>query len=49
MGTVNAYCDMTAGPSEWIGYIKNADYVVTDSFHATVFSIIYKKEIIQLC
>ena len=22
MGTVNAYCDMTAGPSEWIGYIK---------------------------
>ena len=45
MGTVNAYCDMTAGPSEWIGYIKNADYVVTDSFHATVFSIIYKKKL----
>jgi hypothetical protein len=32
------------GPSEFIWIIKNADYVCTDSFHATVFSIIYHKE-----
>lgn len=29
-----------AGPREWIGYIANAEMVITDSFHGTVFSII---------
>lgn len=29
-----------AGPREWIGYISNAEMVITDSFHGTVFSII---------
>lgn len=29
-----------AGPSEFIGLIKNATLVCTDSFHATVFSIL---------
>ena len=28
---------------EWIGYFLNAEYVVTDSFHATVFSIMFEK------
>ena len=31
------------GPEEWIGLVKNASYVITDSFHGTVFSIIYNK------
>ncbi|NLD91269.1 MAG: polysaccharide pyruvyl transferase family protein, partial [Fibrobacter sp.] len=31
------------GPSEFINLISNAEYVLTDSFHATVFSIIYSK------
>ena len=26
-------------PGEFVGYIKNADYVVTNSFHATAISI----------
>lgn len=30
-------------PQELLGRIKNAAYVVTDSFHATVFSIIFEK------
>ena len=30
-------------PSEFLHYIKNADVVVTNSFHATTFSIVYKK------
>lgn len=30
-------------PEEFLGYIKNADYVVTNSFHGTVFSVIFKK------
>ena len=29
---------------EWLGLFKGADMVITDSFHGTVFSIIYKKE-----
>lgn len=29
-----------AGPREWLGYIKKADMVLTNSFHGTVFSII---------
>ena len=34
----------TAGPLEFINYIKNAEYIVTTSFHATVFSIIFNKK-----
>lgn len=32
------------GPEEWLGYIKNAEYVVTNSFHGTVFSILFNKK-----
>lgn len=32
------------GPSEFLTYIKNADFVLTNSFHGTVFSIIYSKK-----
>lgn len=32
------------GPDEWLGYIKNAEYVVTNSFHGTAFSIIFGKK-----
>ena len=34
----------TFDPCEFLYMIKNAEYVVTDSFHATVFSIIFNKE-----
>ena len=32
------------GPAEFLNLIRNARYVVTNSFHGTVFSIIYEKE-----
>ncbi len=32
------------GPKEWINLIKNAEYVCTDSFHGTVFSILFNKQ-----
>ncbi len=32
------------GPHEWLGYIENADYVVTNSFHGICFSTIFEKE-----
>ncbi len=33
-----------AGPKDFVSLIKNAEYVFTDSFHATVFSIIFNRE-----
>lgn len=38
----NTECKL--GPEEFINAIKNARFVVTASFHAVVFSIIYNKE-----
>jgi hypothetical protein len=34
----------TLSPAEFLGYFKNASFVVTTSFHGTCFSIIYKKD-----
>lgn len=34
-----------AGIEEWIGYIKYADTVITNSFHGFCFSVIYKKDV----
>lgn len=36
------YCP---GPSQLLGYIANARYVLSTSFHGTVLSLIYKKQI----
>ena len=33
-----------AGPAEFIGWIKYASYVVTDSFHGTAFSVIFGRD-----
>ena len=32
------------GPDEFLGYFKKAKYVVTNSFHGMVFSVIFRKE-----
>lgn len=32
------------GPFEWVDYIKNAEYIFTDSYHCVLFSIIYNKQ-----
>lgn len=32
------------GPGEFIGYVSDADYVFTDSYHGMLFSIMYQKE-----
>lgn len=36
------------GPDEFLWYIKNAEYVVTNSFHGTVFSVLFKKKFITI-
>lgn len=32
------------GPAEWLGYIQHARHVVTNSFHAACFSIIFERD-----
>ncbi len=32
------------GPLEFLGYIASAEYVITSSFHGTIFSILFKKK-----
>ena len=36
------------GPDEFLWYIKNAEYVITNSFHGTVFSVIFKKKFVTI-
>lgn len=36
------------GPEEFLGLISNAQLVITDSFHGTCFSIIYKKQFFSI-
>ena len=40
----NYFFKGNAGPKEFIGFIENSCYVVTNSFHGTVFSIIFDKQ-----
>ncbi len=34
------------GPAEFLGYLHHADYVVTNSFHATAFSLLFHKQFV---
>jgi len=34
----------TSGPDEFLWYVKHAQYVVTNSFHGTAFSVIFRKQ-----
>lgn len=44
LGFYQPFCDeyILASPLEVLAYIKHADYVVTDTFHGSVFSIKYQ-------
>ncbi len=37
--------EVAVGPSEFLYLIDHADYVLTDSFHATAFSLIFHKKV----
>lgn len=37
------------GPRSWLTYIKNSDYVITDSFHGLALSIIFRKQFFVFC
>lgn len=36
------------GPDEFLKYVKGAAYVVTNSFHGTVFSVIFQKKFVTI-
>lgn len=44
-GFINDYCE---GPNEFLELIKNAEYIVTNSFHGTVFSILFQKKLVPV-
>ncbi|BCS95588.1 hypothetical protein DSLASN_12200 [Desulfoluna limicola] len=35
-------------PQEWLGYIRESKFVVTNSFHGTIFSILYRKPFVTI-
>lgn len=43
-GVKSAKSVATSGPVEFISYFKNASFVLTNSFHAVAFSIIFRKD-----
>lgn len=50
IGNYQTWTDLhiPAAPFELLGYLKNAEYVITDTFHGTVFSIILEKKFATL-
>lgn len=40
----NGICLTDATPQEWLSLIKNAKYVLTDSFHCTAYCILFHRE-----
>lgn len=43
------WCDenVAVSPFLFLSYIKNASYIITDTFHGTVFSMIYNKQFVS--
>lgn len=39
---------INAGPEDFLSLIKHAKYIITDSFHASLFSIMFKKDFFVL-
>ena len=39
-----AFCFPEAGPEQFLGLLRNAKYVCTDSFHASAFSVLFEKQ-----
>ena len=44
----SADANLTLTVEQWLSSFRDADYVITDSFHGTVFSIIFRKPFISI-
>ncbi|MBE7087134.1 MAG: polysaccharide pyruvyl transferase family protein [Clostridiales bacterium] len=49
VGTYNKWCDknISVDPFEFLGYLKNAKYVITSTFHGTALSINFNKQFVS--
>lgn len=43
VGLMNCSCKIAIGPAQWMGLFKNAEYVVSDSFHGVVYSLLFNR------
>ncbi|MBQ9813160.1 MAG: polysaccharide pyruvyl transferase family protein [Thermoguttaceae bacterium] len=43
IGGADVIVAKNAGPCEFVNYVKHAECVVTDSYHGTIFSIVYRR------
>lgn len=50
VGLYQSWCDkqILCTPFELLSYFKNADYIITDTFHGAVFSIKYNKQFVTI-
>lgn len=48
LGCIEENHNYNAGPCEFLDYINNAEIVITDSFHGTVFSILFEVPFVVL-
>lgn len=47
IGQLNKIADLNiveADPKEWLGYFKASSYIVTNTYHGAIFSIIFRKQ-----
>lgn len=44
VGLLPCSCQLTVGPAEWMGLFSEAEYVVSDSFHGVVFSLLFNRK-----
>lgn len=47
-GRVDKYPKLYPSVEEWIGLIENAKYVITNSYHGTIFSLIFNKNFLTI-
>ena len=45
-GVVPARLHLRLGPPEWLALFRDADYIVTDSYHGIIFSILFEKKFV---
>lgn len=51
MGTIikgRNYKNIIPSPEQWLHYVNNADFIVTNSFHSTVFALIFHRPFITI-
>lgn len=47
-GFVKSKLSVSIGPQEWLTLFNNAEYVISDSFHGIIFSILFNKKFLAV-